>query len=308
MEQRTPEWFAARKGKITGSRVGAILGHNPHSTREDVMREMVRDHFGAKREFEGNDATRWGEEHEPYAKAWYEKHTGRTVDTTGFVVHEQYPFLAASPDGLVGMHEGVEFKCPFYARKPYSVFSSKKRHYYDQCQLVMAVCGLKAMDFVVWLNDNLATVERVDIDPDWIVSSMPALREFIDEYESIIKDPARAKPYLATKKEPAKEYAFVESLEMDRLWLLTQKLERLDAERAPIAEEHKALREQLFGRHGYATNGMLRLSCVERKGGVDYDRLFSDLGINEIIRQRGIDLDSYRRPANFAYKVELIKE
>ena len=59
-EQRSEEWFDARKDKITASNVGAILGLSPYKKPDDVMREMVRAHFGAEREFTGNAATQWG--------------------------------------------------------------------------------------------------------------------------------------------------------------------------------------------------------------------------------------------------------
>ena len=49
-QQRTSEWFAQRKGKITGSIAGAILGLSPHLTRDAVMRRMVRDWHGAEKE------------------------------------------------------------------------------------------------------------------------------------------------------------------------------------------------------------------------------------------------------------------
>ena len=50
IQQRSPEWFAQRKGKITGSIAGAILGLSPHLTRDAVMRRMVRDWHGAEKE------------------------------------------------------------------------------------------------------------------------------------------------------------------------------------------------------------------------------------------------------------------
>lgn len=48
MEQRSEEWFEARKNRITASAVGAILGNAPYATRDDVMRRMVREYHGAR--------------------------------------------------------------------------------------------------------------------------------------------------------------------------------------------------------------------------------------------------------------------
>ena len=50
--QRSPEWFEARRGRVTGSVAGAILGIDPNKSRDDVLRRMVRDQLGAPREDE----------------------------------------------------------------------------------------------------------------------------------------------------------------------------------------------------------------------------------------------------------------
>ena len=64
MQQRTPEWFAARRGRVTGSVAGAILGLSPFSTREEALRRLVRDWHGAEPEFVSNVATIHGTVHE----------------------------------------------------------------------------------------------------------------------------------------------------------------------------------------------------------------------------------------------------
>src|SRR5690348_18362681 len=71
-EQRTADWYASRKGRITASKVGKILGLSKYGTREDAMREFVREFFDAPREFTGNEATHYGESHEADALAAYE--------------------------------------------------------------------------------------------------------------------------------------------------------------------------------------------------------------------------------------------
>ena len=60
IEQRTPEWFKQRKGKITGSVAGAALGLNPYMTPMQLIRRMVREYHGLESEFTGNIATEYG--------------------------------------------------------------------------------------------------------------------------------------------------------------------------------------------------------------------------------------------------------
>ena len=59
MEQRSKEWFKARKGRVTGSMVGAVLNINPWMSANDAMRSMVRAFHGAESEFRGNIATEY---------------------------------------------------------------------------------------------------------------------------------------------------------------------------------------------------------------------------------------------------------
>ena len=54
IEQRSPEWFAQRKGRVTGSVAGAILGLNAHQSPDAILRRMVREYHGLESEFTGN--------------------------------------------------------------------------------------------------------------------------------------------------------------------------------------------------------------------------------------------------------------
>ena len=57
VKQRSPEWFKARIGRLTGSNIGAALGLTPWKTPDDLIRQMVREYHGAEPEFVGNAAT-----------------------------------------------------------------------------------------------------------------------------------------------------------------------------------------------------------------------------------------------------------
>ena len=115
MEQRSEEWFEARKGRVTASMVGAILGVSPNLSRAGAMRRMVREREGAPAEFTGNIATDYGEANEEGAVAEYYLETGNRVDKVGFVTKEDW--AGCSPDGLIGSDGGLEAKCPFGKRK-----------------------------------------------------------------------------------------------------------------------------------------------------------------------------------------------
>lgn len=84
------ELSAERKGRITASAVGAILGLSKFATPDDVLRRMVREHFDEEKEFVGNIATRWGHDNEPQAIADSEQFCGEIT---------AHDFVCVSPLG-----------------------------------------------------------------------------------------------------------------------------------------------------------------------------------------------------------------
>lgn len=189
MEQRTQEWFEARKGRITASSVGAILGHAPYATRDDVMRRMVREYHGAPEEFEGNIATEYGTRNEAGALTEYVMETGNEVRAVFFVEREHW--AGCSPDGFIGEDGGLEIKCPFGLRKDEApAFKTLKEqpHYYDQIQFSLWVTGRKWWDFYQW-SPNGTMLERIEVDELWQGFSLPHLRQFHAEYVDERKTP-----------------------------------------------------------------------------------------------------------------------
>lgn len=116
MEQGSPEWFAARLGKVTASRVADVIAKNKDgkyaASRHAYMAELICERLTGK-PFDSftNDDMRRGTELEPIARAMYEIHKDVSVSQVGFVEHPTLEMAGASPDGLVG--DGlIEIKAP----------------------------------------------------------------------------------------------------------------------------------------------------------------------------------------------------
>jgi putative phage-type endonuclease len=188
MEQRSQEWFDARKGRITGSMVGAILGLDPNTSRDEAMRRMVRAYQGLPSEFVGNIATSWGTNHEEEAREAFEYDQGVQVASATFVVHPKLPWLGASPDGYVRDYALLEIKCPFSLRdKPKPVpFKSinVQPHYHAQMQIQMYCTDRVACYFWQWTPHD-HKLEIVDINYTWISENMPKLEAFYQEFLAI---------------------------------------------------------------------------------------------------------------------------
>ncbi len=115
LEQRTEAWHAARRGKLTASNLGALLGQVSYTSRAEAFRRAL-----GTDEFQGNEATEWGTANEPNGIAYYEQVTGNKVVETGLHTHPNYNWIAGSPDGLVGSEGIVEIKCPYWQRTPHA--------------------------------------------------------------------------------------------------------------------------------------------------------------------------------------------
>ena len=182
MEQRSEEWFEIRKGRVTGSAVGAILGIAPFANQADILRRMVRDWHKAPSEFTGNIATNWGVQNEAGALVEYEMTTGNTVQPCAFYQSEHW--LGASPDGLVGDRGLVEIKCPFgirYKKPPVFKTAKDQTHYYAQMQIQLHVTDRDWCDFYQWTPYG-DLLERIDRDESFLATVLPVLKNFYDKY------------------------------------------------------------------------------------------------------------------------------
>lgn len=116
MEQRSPEWFEARLGKVTASRFGDVLAvlksggeaANRKNYRAQIVLELLT---GASQESYQNASMQWGTDTEPLARLAYSLQTGNHVQEVGFIEHNKLA-AGASPDGCIDDLGLVEIKCP----------------------------------------------------------------------------------------------------------------------------------------------------------------------------------------------------
>ena len=120
MEQRTPEWFEARRTRLTASDVASVIGRNSFKTSMDVILEKL----GMGQKFEGNEATAHGQKYEDEAIEIYERQTGKKALRYGILYHPTIKGVAGSPDGITedGILLEVKVRFPFfYLRGRYDV-------------------------------------------------------------------------------------------------------------------------------------------------------------------------------------------
>ena len=188
--QGSNEWFSARLGKATASKITDILskGKDGESiTRRNYRMMLVCERLtGLKADGYTNTHMERGTLLEPLARASYEVIKDLLVDEIGFVPHPTIEMSGASPDGLVSTEGLIEIKCPTAGNHIETVLSGKApSKYFSQMQWQMACTGRAWCDFVSYCPDVGADLElfvvRVMRDDEYIVATEKAVIAFLDE-------------------------------------------------------------------------------------------------------------------------------
>ncbi len=171
--QRTPEWHAARAGKLTASLAAACLRLDPYTSPQKAFRTIV----GTEPDHD-NEFMTWGRQHEMDALLSYEAESGLFVAVTGFWVHPLHNWLGASPDGLVGTLGLVEVKCPQTLPTRVPV------HHRIQALVQLAVTGRQWVDYFAWVPQGtfLRRISRPTGHGPSLDGLIKALRRFYETY------------------------------------------------------------------------------------------------------------------------------
>lgn len=188
------EWLSGRLGKITGTRVKDLISKRASTAKKIGFYEMIAERIAVPSD--GENAMERGQRLEPEAVERFVQETGKKVDTS-LVIWERddNSRIAISPDGFIGLTEGVEVKCLSSARH-IEAFITKEipDEYKDQ-----------AIQYFV-VNDKLETLYSVFYDPrlsvkdyfvietkrsqveEKIVQYLEYEKTTLEEVEQIIKD------------------------------------------------------------------------------------------------------------------------
>jgi len=195
MDQRSEEWYAARLGKVTASRLSDVLATiktGEAAARANYRIELVAERLtGKSTPGFTSAAMQWGVDCEPMARSAYETETGLIVTEVGFVDHPTIAMAGASPDGLVGDDGLIEIKCPD-TKTHIQTLTSKKApsEYIPQMQWQMACTSRQWVDFVSFdprLPEHLMLeIIRVERDQSLIDKYSESVNRFLADVSHTI--------------------------------------------------------------------------------------------------------------------------
>jgi hypothetical protein len=178
-QSNSQRWHIERKTRLTASKFYELLH------RKSISLKYIRSILDPK-PF-NSTSTSYGIANEKKAREMYVKRQGLHVHDCGLCVNPEFPFLGATPDGIV-CEEGtcgiIEIKCPYSARdmtideslslpnfclhETDGKINLKKSHaYYCQVQGQLMITGVNFCDFLVFTRKEIH-IERISPDVDFM--------------------------------------------------------------------------------------------------------------------------------------------
>lgn len=193
----SPEWLEARRSRIGGSDIAAIMGLSPWCSPWQLWHRKR----GTLDDATSSDLMEAGHYIEPAAASWYADHhlpEGTWLRNTGTWVHHKRDWQLANPDRLIVDN-------PHSERHPVGILEIKytpnkpgqwgrdgtdnpPAHYWAQVQWYMSIFGVKWADFAVLSTWGFRRF-HVERDNEWIGYARDEAERFIDMLELGIEPP-----------------------------------------------------------------------------------------------------------------------
>ena len=196
------EWMRQRVGRITASGAHSILHARPDTwinPRNYIVNNIIcRSGFTSK-------PTQHGIASESVARQIYvtnqsKPHRNVTVESSGLMVSTKYPYLGASPDGIVKCsccpNHVLEIKCPYAYKDKDIEFICSQRDYhlykdngrvllkktspwFTQVQMQMYLANCDSCDLAVYTKvAPYLTIVKIAFDGEWWLKQLPVLEKF----------------------------------------------------------------------------------------------------------------------------------
>jgi putative phage-type endonuclease len=168
------EWLAVRRQYIGGSDAAAAIGMSRFKSQLELFQEKV----GTLVDDEPTEAMVRGTLLEEYVRDLYVERTGHDVQPAAWLVSNDHPFMAATPDAIdVDLNSLVQIKtASAWARHHWGADGTSQvpTDYMIQAQHEIAVTGARRNRFAVLFADNdtfraLVYMIRVDVPRDTIL-------------------------------------------------------------------------------------------------------------------------------------------
>lgn len=189
--QRSPEWYASRKGIPTASDFDKIITSTGMQSkqRQKYLHQLAGERLGGICDDSYQSfAMLQGIEKEAEARALYEL-LHEPVQEVGFCLSDCGRF-GCSPDGLIGEYGLVEIKCPIISTHIEYILKYKDEcptDYFQQTQGQLLVTGRKWVDFVSYFPGLPPLIIREEPNEVFQRLLKKELESFLKELDDVVK-------------------------------------------------------------------------------------------------------------------------
>lgn len=182
-EQKTKEWYDFRHDHITASNAWKALG--TLSSKNQLIYEKCQPLNTEKYKSSLTETPMsWGNKYEHLTACLYEEMNQTVISSFGCIAHKDYPFLAASPDGIVTGEKNYGRMIEIKNVVSREITGVPKKDYYIQMQIQMEVCDLDECDFVE--TKFIEFDSEADFIADTTTQRKGVILVFINESEEFV--------------------------------------------------------------------------------------------------------------------------
>ena len=224
--QRTQEWYETRYGLLTASNAWKALGTEAQQNQLIVEKCIPFDKFKDDCARHGNlspdNPMAWGQKYEPVTALIYESKNQTRLGEYGCIVHPDWEFLGASPDGI-----NIDPESSVYGRMV-EIKNIVNRDidgipldaYWVQMQIQMEVADLDECDFV-------ETRIKEYVSREEFLESANPYKGLVATFVPRITIDSIIKRQTQTESKPFYEYLLLNQSSVDE-WVLSKKSENPD--------------------------------------------------------------------------------
>lgn len=265
--------------RVTTSLVPAILDVSPYQSRDDALRQMVRQHHGAASEFVPNAASEYTARNTDTAVASLEME--HDLDIHKCFVHEFEDWAASSSHYETATGDPIILRVPFRGGvKPLVQLP----HVYARAQFEMVVRDKGSALVYQWTPDG-SHLDIVQRDENWRSTALPEIRQFHAFALSEADNPEHLAP------------ARVE-VNTQEASLLVQEYDDMKDAKSRAEERMDEIMERLTTMTG-GKNGLIdgrKLTKTEKAGSVSYAKAIKELA-------PGADLKKWRGKPSTSWRL-----
>ena len=184
-EQRTSEWYKFRHNTLTASNIWKVF--HTESTQNQLIYEKCKPINEGSFSYTNIDSPlHWGQKYEPLSILYYEYTYNTKIDDFGCIPHQNYEYIAASPDGINSLIDSERFGRMLEIKNIVNrvITGIPKMEYWVQMQLQMETCDLNECDFLETRFIEYESRDEYINDPDF--SNHDQLTQSNTKYRGII--------------------------------------------------------------------------------------------------------------------------